>query len=71
MACTFLVRALFYGSPIPGWSSLIVSLYFIGGIIIGILGILGIYLGKTFDESKKRPLYIVRQATFDEPSSVD
>lgn len=63
--------AFFYSSPIPGWSSLIVSLYFIGGIIIGILGILGIYLGKTFDESKKRPLYIVRQATFDEPSSVD
>ena len=58
--------ALFYGSPIPGWNSLIVSLYFIGGIIISILGIIGIYLGKTFDESKKRPLYIVRRATFDE-----
>ena len=59
-------HALFYGSAIPGWNSLIVSLYFIGGIIIAILGILGIYLGKTFDESKKRPLYIVRRATFDE-----
>jgi polyisoprenyl-phosphate glycosyltransferase len=64
-------HALFYGSSIPGWNSLIVSLYFIGGIIIGILGILGIYLGKTFDESKKRPLYIIRRATFDERSSVD
>ncbi|MDD5301353.1 MAG: glycosyltransferase family 2 protein [Gallionella sp.] len=61
-------HALFYGSPIPGWNSLIVSLYFIGGIIISILGIIGIYLGKTFDESKKRPLYIVRRATFDEHS---
>lgn len=59
-------RALIYGSAIPGWNSLIVSLYFIGGIIISILGIIGIYLGKTFDESKKRPLYIVRRATFDE-----
>lgn len=59
-------HALLYGSPIPGWNSLIVSLYFIGGIIIAILGIIGIYLGKTFDESKKRPLYIVRRATFDE-----
>ena len=58
--------ALLYSSPIPGWSSLIISLYFIGGIIIGILGILGIYLGKTFDESKKRPLYIIRRATYDE-----
>jgi len=64
-------RALFYGSSIPGWSSLIVSLYFIGGIIIGILGIIGIYLGKTFDESKKRPLYIIRRATFDEADVAD
>ncbi|MBI3481179.1 MAG: glycosyltransferase [Nitrosomonadales bacterium] len=59
-------RALIHGSPIPGWNSLIVSLYFIGGIIIAMLGIIGIYLGKAFDESKKRPLYIVRRTTFDE-----
>lgn len=63
--------ALFHGSAIPGWNSLIVSLYFIGGIIITILGILGIYLGKTFDESKRRPLYIVRRATFHEASLID
>ncbi|KJS01756.1 MAG: b-glycosyltransferase [Desulfobulbaceae bacterium BRH_c16a] len=56
-------HALLYGSSITGWSSLIVSLYFIGGIIIAILGILGIYLGKIFDENKKRPLYIIRRAT--------
>lgn len=41
-----------------------VSLYFIGGIIIGILGIIGIYLGKTFDEVKKRPLCILAETTF-------
>jgi glycosyltransferase involved in cell wall biosynthesis len=61
-----LVRAFLYGAAIPGWNSLIVSLYFIGGIIITILGIMGIYLGKAFDESKKRPLYIIKRATFDE-----
>jgi dolichol-phosphate mannosyltransferase len=61
---TYLViRALIYGSPVTGWSSLIVSLYFLGGIIISILGILGIYLGKVFDETKKRPLYLIRNAT--------
>lgn len=59
-------RALIYGSPIPGWNSMIVSLYFIGGIIISILGIIGIYLGKTFDESKRRPLYIVSRVTFED-----
>ncbi|BAZ82402.1 glycosyltransferase family 2 protein [Sphaerospermopsis kisseleviana CS-549] len=57
------LRFVFYGSPVTGWSSLIVSLYFLGGIIISILGILGIYLGKTFDQTKKRPLYLVRNKT--------
>lgn len=56
-------RALFHGTEIPGWASLMVSLYFIGGLIIGILGIIGIYVGKAFDEAKKRPLYIVRRLT--------
>jgi dolichol-phosphate mannosyltransferase len=55
-------RALFYGSTIVGWSSLIVSIYFIGGVIIAILGIIGIYIGKCFDEIKKRPLYIVEES---------
>lgn len=63
-------NALIYGSPIPGWNSLIVSLYFIGGIVISILGIIGIYLGKTFDESKRRPLYIVSRMTFFDDKSV-
>lgn len=60
----YLVRCLLYGSPVMGWTSLIVSLYFLSGIIIVTLGIIGLYLGKTFEESKKRPLYVVRQSTF-------
>lgn len=59
-------HALFHGSPIMGWSSLIVSLYFLGGIVISILGVIGIYLGKAFDEAKRRPLYIIHHKTFDE-----
>lgn len=58
-----ITRSWLYGSPIIGWSSLIVSVYFIGGIIIAILGIMGIYLGKSFDETKKRPLYIIAKST--------
>jgi len=63
-----LVRAALYGSPVVGWPSLFVSVYFIGGIIISILGVLGIYMGKTFDEAKKRPLYVVMNTTFDHAS---
>ena len=59
------VHALIYGTMVPGWNSLFVSLFFIGGVIISILGIIGIYLGKAFDEMKKRPLYIVNRVTFD------
>ena len=64
--CAFLygvyifLHALIYGSPVTGWASLIVSFYFLGGIIIALLGVIGIYLGKTFDETKKRPLYVIR-----------
>ncbi len=66
VGCYFLFRALKYGSVVTGWSSLIVSLYFIGGVITFTLGIIGIYLSKTFDETKKRPLYIINKLTFDE-----
>ena len=59
----FAVRTLVSGQTIAGWTSLIVSLYFLGGVIISTLGIIGIYLGKAFDEVKRRPLYVVLRRT--------
>jgi len=59
-----LTYSMFSDIVVSGWSSLIISLYFLGGIIIANLGIIGIYLGKTFDETKKRPLYIINHTTF-------
>jgi len=49
----------------PGWASVMVSLYFIGGLIIANLGVIGFYIGKTYDETKNRPLYIIENTTFD------
>lgn len=49
-----------------GWSSLMVSIYFLGGVIISLLGMIGLYLGKTFDETKHRPLYIINHRTLDD-----
>lgn len=43
----------------PGFSSLIISIWFLSGIIISTIGIVGIYLGKTFNQVKNRPIYIV------------
>ncbi len=44
-----------------GWASLIISIWFLSGVIIFVLGIVGIYIGRIFDQIKQRPLYIVKQ----------
>ena len=59
----FMAKVLFFGSPVLGWTSMIVSLYFLSGIIISILGLNGLYLGKVFNETKKRPLYLIAEST--------
>ncbi|CRM47824.1 glycosyltransferase family 2 protein [Pseudomonas sp. 44 R 15] len=58
---------MLHGAVVQGWTSLMVSTFFIGGIVISIQGIVGIYVGKTFDQTKNRPLYIVGRKTFDLP----
>ena len=47
--------------PVSGWTSLFISLYFIGGIQLLSIGILGEYIGKIYKESKHRPRYIVEE----------
>lgn len=64
-ACWLVVRYFMRGTPVAGWSSLMVSIYFTAGLIIGSIGVLGIYVGKIFDEVKGRPLYIVESTTFE------
>jgi dolichol-phosphate mannosyltransferase len=59
------VRALLVGSSVSGWASLMVSIYFLSGLLLGFMGIIGLYLGRVFDEVKERPLYIVRERTYD------
>ena len=58
----FLLRYLQRGVAVEGWTSLMVSLYFIAGLLFSNLGILGLYVGKAFDQAKARPLYVVREA---------
>lgn len=49
-----------YGVGLVGWTSVIVSIFFFGGLIIFVLGIIGIYLSKVFVESKQRPYVVIR-----------
>ena len=54
-------RALIFGDPVAGWPSLICVIVFLGGIQLLCLGIMGLYIAKTYLESKKRPIYITRE----------
>lgn len=54
-----ILNYLIYGVPVAGWTSVMVSIYFIGGLLFANMGILGLYIGKIFDETKKRPLYLI------------
>ena len=55
-----LVRALLFGDPVAGWPSLMCAVLLLGGLQMFFLGIIGQYLAKTYLETKKRPLYVVR-----------
>lgn len=65
------VRYFFWRIPVIGWTSLIASIYLTTGLIITVIGIVGIYIGKIFDEVKGRPLYIVESTTFDMSADYD
>ncbi|MFM8596599.1 MAG: glycosyltransferase [Flavobacteriales bacterium] len=58
--CYAIYIALFTTQAITGWTSLIASVLFIGGIQMILIGIVGIYLGKLFVQSKQRPTYIIK-----------
>ena len=55
----YLYLAITHRITQPGFSSLILSIWFLSGIIISCIGIVGVYLGKTFDQTKNRPTFII------------
>lgn len=57
-ALIIVYKTLVFGEPIQGYPSLMVVILFLGGIQLITLGIIGEYLGRTFDEAKARPLYL-------------
>jgi dolichol-phosphate mannosyltransferase len=54
-------QALQSDFEVLGWASLITAIFFVGGSILTVLGISGIYLGRIFNEVKKRPLYVIEE----------
>jgi putative glycosyltransferase len=56
-----IINWLFLAQPLSGWTSVMASIWLLGGSIISFIGVIGIYLSKIFSETKHRPYTIVRQ----------
>ncbi len=56
-----IVRTLIFGDPTSGWPSMVSIILFLGGFQLLTIGILGKYIGKIFMETKKRPVYVVKE----------
>jgi dolichol-phosphate mannosyltransferase len=61
VAAWIIYAAITWGYTVTGWTSLIFSIFFFSGIILVFLGIIGIYLGRVFQEVKRRPLFIISE----------
>ena len=55
-----LIKTLFFGNDVKGYPSLIIIMLFLGGVQLMVLGVIGEYLGRTYEETKQRPLYLIK-----------
>lgn len=66
LAILGLIINYFFGNVAMGWTSVIATNCLVGGIIVMVIGLVGIYVGNIFMQSKQRPLYVVRQVLNEE-----
>jgi glycosyltransferase involved in cell wall biosynthesis len=60
-AAWIIVSTLWFGVAVPGYASILTAVLFLGGVQLIGIGVLGQYIGNTYKETKKRPIYLVRQ----------
>lgn len=61
VAIIYAISEFIIGDVIPGWTSLLVSVWFIGGAILTAVGVIGEYVGKIYKEVKRRPRYLIEK----------
>ncbi len=61
---TYVLYSIYYGHVISGWASVITTVVFFGGLNLVVLGIIGVYIGKLFMQSKGRPNYIISSTNY-------
>ena len=66
MILFIIIKTLIYGDPTSGWPSLVCIIFFVSGIQLFCLGIMGQYLSKTYLETKNRPIYIVKDTNIND-----
>jgi len=65
MSGYILVMKFIYQTAVPGWASVVLPIYLLGGIQLLSIGVIGEYVGRVYLESKRRPRYIIEASTFD------
>ena len=62
MIIIIITKTIIFGDPVSGWPSTICIIFFIGGIQLFVMGIIGEYLAKIYLETKNRPIYIISES---------
>ena len=65
MIIVIIIKTLIFGDPTSGWPSLVCIIFFVSGVQLFCLGIIGEYLSKTYLETKKRPIYIIKETNME------
>jgi len=65
-----IIKTLIFGDPTSGWPSLVCIIFFVSGIQLFCLGIIGQYLSKTYLETKNRPIYFIKETNINDKKNI-
>jgi len=60
-SATIIILALVFDRVVPGWTTLMAAVLFLGGVQLIVVGVIGAYIGRIYVEVQQRPLYLIKQ----------